>query len=101
MKTISKLILPLFLLCILVGACSKEKKCNLAMLSFNNKLSVKITVIVYGKGTLHIEPGKSETIKVRPYETYEYNVLNFYDGHVLARSEESVESCVSKGINIK
>ena len=71
------------------------------MLSFNNKLSEKITVIVYGKGTLDIEPGKSKTIKVKPYETYEYNVLNYWSGQVLIRSEESVDACVSKGINIK
>lgn len=99
MKTLSKLILALFLLCIM-QSCSKEK-CNITMLSFNNKLSEKITVRVYGLGEKDIEAGKSETFKVKPHVSYQYDVINYWTKAILAQSEESVDACVSKGINIK
>jgi hypothetical protein len=99
MKTLSKLIVVMFLLCIM-QSCSKDK-CNITMLSFNNKLSEKITVIVYGLGEKDIEAGKGETFHVKPYVTYQYDVLNYWTKAVLVQSEESVDACVSKGINIK
>ena len=100
MKTISKLIIPLFLLCIIAMSCSKEK-CNVAMLSFNNKLSSKITVRLFGVGKVDIPAGSAETFKVTPNRTYQYEVTDFVTRNILISSEESVESCVSKGINIK
>lgn len=96
-----KSVISLFLLWILLGACSKNDKCNVTMLSFNNKLSNKITVRLYSVGEKDIEPGSAVTFKVRPHETYQYDVLDYWSKAVLARSKESVDACVSKGVNIK
>lgn len=100
MKTISKLIIPLFLLCIITTSCSKEK-CNVTLLSFNNHLSTKITVRVVQEGNLTIEPGSSRTIHVKPYKSYEYYVVDYWSKSILGHDYVSVDACVSKGVNIK
>lgn len=84
------------------GSCSKSGKCNITMLSFNNKLSYKVTVHVDGLiGNKYIDPGKSITVDVEPNKTYTYSVSNAYSGQLLIYSTTSVEPCTSSGINIK
>lgn len=99
-EAIIGLIFSLFLLCVIAQSCSKGK-CHLAILSFNNQLSEKITVLVYGLGEKDIEAEGSETFKLKPHVLYQYDVMSYETHSILVQSEESVASCESKEINIE
>jgi len=92
---------PLFLfVMILFSACSKEK-CNVTLLSFNNHLSKKIKVDVRElTKVIIVKPGSSETVKIKPYKTYNYTVKDYLTSEILGQDNVTVDACVSMGIDI-
>lgn len=98
-KVFITLLLPVALL---LGACSDDDSCNIALLSFNNHLSDKIKVQVNElSGTAVIEPGSSTTVEVEPNNTYHYTIREYFSGSILGSGEVFVKDCVSMGVDIK